>query len=152
MRAMSRSITACMVALLAAAVSAGPASAAPGGNSEAASLCQQGGWQDVTTTDGVAFVSQGACVVYGAHGGSLSDGSSDGGTRAFCEQVGGTFTTVDDDSAGLWRCETATVFPESDLGEFSRRCVDDDGGQYTVATFRPDGSEDPYLVECMGAA
>jgi hypothetical protein len=141
-----------MTALLVATVGAGPASAASDGNSEVADLCQKDGWQGVTTADGAAFVNQGACVRYGAHGGTYDDGSPDAGTRAFCEQVGGTFTAVDDGSSVLWRCETAAVFPESDLGEFSRRCVDDDGGQYTVATFRPDGSEDPYLVECMGAA
>lgn len=152
MSATFRSIAAGISALLLVALSGGPASAAPRSNSAGAPLCRDGGWQAVTTSDGIPFDNQGDCVQHGAHGGSYAQASQFGTSRTFCEERGGTFTIPDAGGAVLWRCETLTVFPESDLGEFSRLCVDDDHGQYTIATFRPDGSEDPYMVECVGAA
>jgi len=39
-----------------------------GGNSANARLCQNGGWQNVQTSDGVPFSSQGECVAAGAQG------------------------------------------------------------------------------------
>jgi hypothetical protein len=47
--------------------------APPGpGNSAAAKACQKGGWQNLVTSEGLAFASQDDCVAYAAHGGVLS--------------------------------------------------------------------------------
>jgi hypothetical protein len=48
------------------------AASAGGGNSEAAKLCQKGGWQNLFRSDGSAFADEGACVSYAAQGGTLS--------------------------------------------------------------------------------
>jgi hypothetical protein len=48
------------------------AASAGGGNSESAKLCQKDGWQNLFRSDGSAFVDEGACVSYAAHGGTLS--------------------------------------------------------------------------------
>jgi len=48
------------------------ATAAKGGNSANARLCQKGGWEDlVRKEDGTAFKNQGKCVSYAARGGML---------------------------------------------------------------------------------
>lgn len=48
------------------------ANAAPGGGNGAnAHLCQQGGWQDLTRTDGTPFKNQGDCISYAAQGGTV---------------------------------------------------------------------------------
>jgi hypothetical protein len=151
MSATHKLIVTCLAALLGVAASTGPASAAAGGNSAVAKQCQKYGWQGLTTSDGTPFASSQDCVTYGAQGGTLGQPSTYPETRAFCEDLGGTFTVVADGSQVLWRCETATVFPESQLGGDSERCAAD-GGEYTIWTFRPDGSEDPYLIECVGGA
>lgn len=53
-------------------VTSGVASASPNsGNSHNAQLCQQGGWQNLEGSDGTLFVNDGACVSYGAHGGTI---------------------------------------------------------------------------------
>jgi hypothetical protein len=58
-----------VLALAALGLTAGPAAAAQGGNSDTAHACQQGGWQSLTDpATGQPFTSQGACVSSGAHG------------------------------------------------------------------------------------
>ena len=44
--------------------------AEPGGNSDAAHLCQQGGYKSLVGTDG-GFTNVGECVSYAAHGGTF---------------------------------------------------------------------------------
>jgi hypothetical protein len=53
------------------AAQATPAPPGPG-NSAAAHACQNGGWQDLVTSDGQVFASQDECVAYAAHGGVLA--------------------------------------------------------------------------------
>ena len=61
------------VALVVAAMGAGPAAAAKGGNSQNAKLCQKGGFADLNdATTGLRFTSQDACVSYGAKGNTYS--------------------------------------------------------------------------------
>lgn len=53
-------------------MTSGVASASPSlGNSQNAHICQQGGWQNVEGSNGTLFVNDGACVSYGAHGGTI---------------------------------------------------------------------------------
>lgn len=47
------------------------ATAAKGGNSENAKLCQKGGWMNVQGSDGTQFANQDECVSFGAHGGTI---------------------------------------------------------------------------------
>ena len=50
-----------------------PSFAVGGGNSTAAHLCQDGGFQNIFRSDGSAFTNTGDCVSYAAHGGVLSE-------------------------------------------------------------------------------
>src|SRR5262249_28876003 len=60
------------IAVSTAALSVGVATAtAGGGNSANAHLCQKGGWTKLQGSDGRQFANQGACVSYGAHGGTI---------------------------------------------------------------------------------
>ena len=60
-------------AALMVALSVGVATAtAGGGNSANAHLCQKGGWMKLQGSDGTQFANQGACVRYGAHGGTVA--------------------------------------------------------------------------------
>ena len=43
-----------------------------GGNSANAHLCQKGGWIKLQRSDGTKFANHGACVSYGAHGGTIA--------------------------------------------------------------------------------
>jgi len=45
-----------------------------GGNSAAAQLCQDGGYQELVRTDGTGFRNVGECVSYAAHGGTFGGG------------------------------------------------------------------------------
>lgn len=45
-----------------------------GGNSAAAQLCQNGGYQNLVRTDGTGFRNVGECVSYAAHGGTFGGG------------------------------------------------------------------------------
>jgi len=49
-----------------------PSFAVGGGNSTAAHLCQNGGYQNIYRSDGSGFANTGDCVSYAAHGGQLS--------------------------------------------------------------------------------
>ena len=50
------------------------AGADPGGNSDAAHACQQGGYLSLVGSDGTTFDNVGACVSYTAHGGTFATG------------------------------------------------------------------------------
>jgi hypothetical protein len=72
---------------------------AAGGNAENANLCQNGGWQTLTRSDGSTFANQGDCVSYGAQGGTLVARSQ---SQLDCESFGGTF--VVGTTPVLWTC------------------------------------------------
>lgn len=60
------------IAALTLTLSVGVATAnAGGGNSANAKLCQKGGWMNLQGSDGTQFANQGACVSFGAHGGTI---------------------------------------------------------------------------------
>ena len=86
-----------VVALVVAAVAATPAGAA--GNSDNAKLCQKGGWKTLFRSDGSTFADQGACVSYGAKGGTILTGPPNA-WKAGCEQAGGTFSVSHADVFG----------------------------------------------------
>src|SRR6478736_2155841 len=59
-------------AALLVALSVGVATATAGrGKSANAHLCQKGGWMSLQGSDGTQYANQGACVRYGAHGGTI---------------------------------------------------------------------------------
>jgi hypothetical protein len=69
-----------------------------GGNSDAAHVCQPGGWQNLVRHDGTGFTNTGDCVFYAANGGVLSVKSTPStdvsGSENFSEDpVGSTPTT-----------------------------------------------------------
>ena len=86
---MKRMWTACLLALVVAAVTATPAGAA--GNSDNAKLCQKDGWQNLFRGDGSEFAKQGECVSYGAHGNTILT-EPPNRWKAYCERAGGTFS------------------------------------------------------------
>jgi hypothetical protein len=61
-----------------------PALAGKGGNSANAKACQKGGWMNLVRSDQTSFKNQGACVSYGAHGGTLLAAAD----RAYCAPAG----------------------------------------------------------------
>ena len=65
----SRLLSLVILVLLALALLPGAGTAQ--GNSEAAHLCQQGGWQTLQGTDGTTFANQDDCVSHAAEGGTL---------------------------------------------------------------------------------
>jgi hypothetical protein len=79
----------CVVAVLSAG--AAISSAANGGNSANAKLCQAGGWSTlVRSEDSSPFFNEGACVSYAARGGTLVP---KGPSQLLCDQISGTFST-----------------------------------------------------------
>jgi hypothetical protein len=59
------------------ALTVGVATAAAGsGNSANAKMCQKGGWMGLVGADGTTFSNDGACVSYGAHGGTYAAAAS----------------------------------------------------------------------------
>ena len=76
------------LALLALAMSAPLASAKNGGNSANAKICQKGGWQNYTTSDGTPFASEDDCTSYAAQGGTLEAIPT---FQSVCESYGGTY-------------------------------------------------------------
>jgi hypothetical protein len=74
-RLTTRSFAVLVVSLALLTTLAAPTLAAPGGNSPNAKRCQNGGWATLAPEEdsSVAFVSQEACVSYGAQGGTIVD-------------------------------------------------------------------------------
>ena len=98
------------LAVVVAAMTAGSAVAAKGGNSANAHLCQNGGWQTLVTPTGGTFADEAACVSYGAHGGTVVQFAGE----AACADAGGTFvlgSVQTDDSRDLWHCNRYPVSP-----------------------------------------
>jgi hypothetical protein len=62
-----------VAAVVAVSLSVGvaTATAAKGGNSANAKLCQKGGWMNLQGSDGTQFANQDECVSFGAHGGTI---------------------------------------------------------------------------------
>lgn len=83
------------------ALMVGVATAAAGGNSDAAKACQQGGWQHLYRTDGTGFKNQGDCVSYAAQGGKLMTTTTPQ-SRLDCEAFGGTIASGT--APVLWTC------------------------------------------------
>jgi hypothetical protein len=80
-----------LVAVVAVVLAAGVATAtAGGGNSANAKKCQKGGWQHLTTSTGESFANEGACVSYGARGGTLSTPNTK--AQHDCESLQGTYS------------------------------------------------------------
>ncbi len=75
------------------------------GNSANAKLCQKDGWQALHRADGSSFANQGACVSYGAKGGTpaLPSTSKPGDARPQCESYGGIFSQGA--PGRLWTCD-----------------------------------------------
>jgi len=90
------------LAVAVSVVGAGPAVAAKGGNSANAKLCQKGGWQNLFQSDGSRFASEGDCMSYGAHGGTILTTPPFAG-QAVCVADGGTFVP-DGESPVIWQC------------------------------------------------
>ena len=117
------------LALLAAGVlclGLAPVASASGGNSDNAKLCQMGGWQNLVRSDGSSFTSDGACVSYGARGGTIGQGQ----LLKECEFIGGTFATAPDAST-LWTCSGADPGAK-DLFFLNDACQNDGGSLVLV--------------------
>jgi hypothetical protein len=118
-------------------VLAGPASAAPGGNSANVKLCLKGGWQRLVRADQTPFVNERDCVSYAAQGGTVTEPSPPGQTgQDVCESYGGTFSTdpaSDLNPSGpwtsiVWTCNGVPVTNETVENDLSTACFDVDGG------------------------
>ena len=64
-------VTVVLSLAVAASLGVTSATAANGGNSANAKLCQKGGWMNVQGSDATQFGNQGECVSFGAHGGTI---------------------------------------------------------------------------------
>lgn len=86
-------------------VATAASASAGGGNSVNAQLCQNGGWQTLVRANYTPFTSEGACVSYGAQGGTPTPKSA---AQLLCESLGGTFgntnLTPGSFSLVLWTC------------------------------------------------
>jgi hypothetical protein len=101
---------AAVFAVTAAAVSA------RNGNS-ATKLCHKNGWMSLLRADGSSFADQGACVSYGAQGGTLIRKTQ---SQLDCEHTGGTFSidpetdlTATGNSGFLWSCNEVQLRPDT---------------------------------------
>lgn len=98
-----RSAVLAALAALALVVGAVGASAG-GGNSANAKLCQKNGWQNLFRADGSPFANQGACVSYGAQGGTPKHAQTVAFTSAAPAGAtfgGATYTPAASASSGL---------------------------------------------------
>jgi len=99
-------------------------STAVGGNSENAKMCQHNGWQTLKTSTGSSFANQGACVSYGAHGGTFVTETQ---SQRDCESFGGTFVTGT--TPVIWTCVSWTNSGAADYNAkfttMANDCFDD---------------------------
>ncbi len=114
--------------------------AADGGNSANAHLCQQGGWQDLTTSTGESFVNTGDCVSYAARGGVLAPKPTPMKRfQATCEESGGTFDPYffENSEFPIWACLWFAPFEVDDFQaialELAARCIEAGGQPFAVA-------------------
>ena len=120
-----------------------------GGNSMNAQMCQEGGWTFWTQADGSPFSDQGACVSYGARGGTLT--SPYPAAAALCASYGGTFGHDKQTEGGppqyLWTCNALPPdfpFPEGNTA-LSFQCFADGGGLFGY--FPPTGASTCFAPE-----
>ena len=86
-----------VAAVVAVSLSVGvaTATAAKGGNSANAKLCQKGGWMNLQGSDGTQFANQDECVSYGAHGGTIvPKPTCTAGSDNFFDDAHGSFPTT----------------------------------------------------------
>jgi hypothetical protein len=120
-----------------ASLMVGAATATAGsGNSDSAKACQNGGWQNLVGANAAAFGSQGDCVSYVSHGGSLSPKTA---SQVRCESYGGSFSTdpasshFDNPAASpIWSCNGADLTFANDAW-LANDCFHD-GGAYAWGT------------------
>lgn len=92
-------LRACGATLALCAIGAAVAAGAGASNAAVAHLCQQGGWQQLVTSADEPFANEGACVRYGAQGGTprarvMPDARcADGGHRDVFRQDGTAFAS-----------------------------------------------------------
>ena len=115
------------------------AGAEDGGNSTNAHLCQQGGWQDLTTSTGESFANTGDCVSYAARGGVLTPKLTPmQHFQAVCEESGGLFfpDVADDPDVVVWACDWRFGFPsdwDAIVSQLVAVCVGAGGNPFSGA-------------------
>ena len=130
------------LAVAVAAIAAGPASAAKGGNSANAHACQRGGHETLLEAEtGQPFKNTGDCASHGARGGTLGQFAG----QAACVGIGGTFALAPDG----WRCAHYPVPPNDPLPPalFSA-CVADLGNNAELVAGQ-DGRSPTYTATCF---
>ena len=105
MKRLLASVAVLAIAAIGVSVATATSASAGGGNSANAHLCQNGGWQTLVRADYTPFTSEGACVSYGAQGGTPTPKSA---AQLVCESFGGIFgktnLTPGSFSLVLWTC------------------------------------------------
>ena len=130
--------------VVAGGAAAQPAGPGPG-NSPNAHACQEGGWQNLYTSTGERFSSQGECTSYAAQGGTLSSTPPDphADARAACESVDGIFGVGGPDEVAalpwqvLWVCNHVPDENYADILDLASTCDAALGSMW--GTDRPDG-------------
>lgn len=153
-----------VAAIGAVAVGVGIAAAANGvpgggnGNTTAAQLCKNGGWQYLVRADQTPFLDQGECVSYASQGGipGLPDPPPTDAQTA-CTAIGGTFGVPGTDVTGtfqgyplIWTCNDWPYLLDASLlvpADWRALCVADGGDPLSItsngATIRG--------ISCFGA-
>jgi hypothetical protein len=90
-----------LTAAILATLAIGVATAAAGGNSGVAHLCQKDGWREWRTTAGETFKNQGDCVSYGAQGGLLAKFTTSTSAHTTHTRVDTTINTYSTHVVGL---------------------------------------------------
>jgi hypothetical protein len=124
-------------------VGAAPAVAAKGGNSANAKLCQKGGWQNLFQSDGSGFASEGDCVSYGAHGGTIFTSAG----QAVCTADGGTFVP-DGGPPIIWQCN---LYPSGTNEQILANACFADGGNVLATRADPPLSTTTKSAVCAPA-
>jgi hypothetical protein len=89
------------LAVAVAAMAAGPASAAEGGNSANAHACQHGGHETLFEGEtGAPFKNTGDCASHGARGGTVGLAG-----QAACARIGGRFAAAPGAQNAVWQCD-----------------------------------------------
>jgi hypothetical protein len=106
----------------------------PGGNSNAAHLCQHGGWKHWVREDQTPFKNSGACVSYAAHGGTLTEPKS--AAQRLCESLGGVFAPGNSGNT-LWYC--TYTWSGATNNALAERCFADGGNAFEFLSGNPGG-------------
>jgi hypothetical protein len=123
------------LAVAVAAIAAGPASGAEGGNSANAHACQHGGHETLFEGEtGDPFKNTGDCASHGARVGTLGQFAG----QAACVRIGGTFALSSLENA-LWQCVN---FPGNAARpvELINACRVDAGPSASLASVPNDGT------------